>query len=309
MTLRERALLGQIGDVDLRLIRIFRAVADCGGIAAAELKLNIDISTISRHIKDLEARLGLVLCRRGRSGFALTPDGQRVYGAAKHLLSAVDAFRTEVTNTSRTLDGELSLALFEKTATHPSAVIPAALAAFQRTAPAVTLKVHIANITSIEQGVMDGQFHLGVIPEHRRSEQLLYHNLFDETMLLYAGCGHPWFHDPSSERHWHDLAGERLAGLDYHSPNMEITRTHALRCSASASDQEGVAQLVLSGLFLGFLPDHYAAQFVAAARMRPIHPAGLRYQCHYSVIHRRSPPPLRVTQVFYECLLAATRTE
>ena len=309
MTLRERALLGQISDVDLRLIRIFRAVADCGGIAAAELKLNIDISTISRHIKDLEARLGLVLCRRGRSGFSLTPDGERVYTAATHLMSAVDAFRTEVANTSRTLDGELSLALFEKTATHPAAVIPAALAAFQRAAPAVTLKLHIADITSIEQGVMDGQFQLGVIPEHRRSEQLRYHNLFDETMLLYAGRGHAWFDDPHSRRHWRDLAGERLAGLDYHSPNMEITRTHALRCSACASDQEGVAHLVLSGLFLGFLPDHYAAQFVSTGLMRAIHPTGLRYECHYSVIQRRSPPPLRVAQVFYDCLLAATRNE
>ena len=141
------------------------------------------------------------------------------------------------------------------------------------------------------------------------STVLLLAGASGETMLLYAGRGHAWFDDSNTDRHWRDLAGERLAGLDYHSPNMEITRTHALRCSASASDQEGVAQLVLSGLFLGFLPDHYASQFVTAGRMRAIHPAGLRYECHYSVIHRRSPPPLRVARVFYECLLAAARNE
>ena len=51
---------GQVSDVDLRLLRVFRNVVDSGGFAAAELQLNIGRSTISRHIKDLEARLGVM---------------------------------------------------------------------------------------------------------------------------------------------------------------------------------------------------------------------------------------------------------
>lgn len=307
MPLRERALLGQIGDVDLRLVRIFRAVADCGGIAAAELKLNIDISTISRHIKDLEARLGLVLCRRGRSGFALTPDGERVYAAAQQLLHAVDAFRTAVLDTGRRLDGDLHLALFEKTITNPKARICAALAKFQQLAPAVTLTIHVGEIASIERGVMDGQFHLGLIPEHRRSERLGYHELFDENMLLYASHGHPWFATAEANRDWSELAAQRLAGLSYHSANMEIARTHNLTCSATASDQEGVAHLILSGGFLGFLPDHYAALFVSEGRMRPVAPQRMYYNCRYSVIHRKDPPPLRPARVFRACLISTSR--
>lgn len=304
MPLRERALLGQIGDVDLRLVRIFCAVVECGGIAAAELKLNIDISTISRHVKDLETRLGLVLCRRGRGGFALTPDGERVYAAAQQLLRAVDAFHADVLDTGRTLEGTLHLALFEKTATNPDARIAAALARFQQMAAAVTLHLHVSDITSIERGVMDGQFHLGLIPEHRRSEQLAYHELFGETMLLYVGREHPWFSTAGIEREWSALGSQRFAGLDYHSPNMEITKAHHLACSATASDQEGVAHLILSGAFLGFLPAHYAAQFVTEDRLRPVYPAGLRYACRYSVIHRKPLPPLRAAQVFLNCLLA-----
>ena len=46
-------MLGQISDMDLRLLRVFRAVVDSGGMAAAELELNIGTSTVSRHIKDL----------------------------------------------------------------------------------------------------------------------------------------------------------------------------------------------------------------------------------------------------------------
>ncbi len=66
---RERAVLGQLSDMDLRLLQVFKSVAECGGMAAAELELNIGTSTVSRHMKDLETRLGLTLCRRGRAGF------------------------------------------------------------------------------------------------------------------------------------------------------------------------------------------------------------------------------------------------
>ena len=38
---RERAILGQVSDLDLRLLRVFKVVADCGGMVAAELELNI----------------------------------------------------------------------------------------------------------------------------------------------------------------------------------------------------------------------------------------------------------------------------
>ena len=62
----KKALLGQVSDTEIRLLQIFKAVVECGGISAAELELNIGRSTVSRHLKELEERLALVLCRRGR---------------------------------------------------------------------------------------------------------------------------------------------------------------------------------------------------------------------------------------------------
>lgn len=93
---KSRALLGQLSDMDLRLLRVFKGVVQCGGMAAAELELNIGISTISRHVKDLETRLGLVLCRRGRAGFTLTPEGQTVYEETLRLLASMEAFRSRI---------------------------------------------------------------------------------------------------------------------------------------------------------------------------------------------------------------------
>lgn len=302
---KTRALLGRLGDVDLRLLRVFKAVADCGGMSAAELELNIAMSTISRHIKDLEDRLGLVLCRRGRSGFALTLEGEKLYAAAEHLLSATEAFRGSLHEIHRGVGGELHVAMFEKTATNPDSCIGKAIALFHEEAPEVALHLHVGTIAMIERSVMNGQFQLGIVPEHRRSESLAYDELFDESMSLYAGRGHPWFKAGQRSHTWADLREQPLAALGFHSPNMMLAHKHRLERRATASDQEAVATLILSGCYVGFLPDHYAESFVRSGRMRAVAPQTLKYACRFSCVHRRVPALSRAAESFRNALLMA----
>ena len=307
MQVKNRALLGQLGDVDLRLLRVFKTVADCGGMAAAELELNIGISTVSRHVKDLEIRLGLTLCRRGRAGFSLTAEGERIYAATLRLLASTDAFRSGVDEIHRRMGGQLTVAVFDKTASNPAARIGQAIALYCERAPDVALHLHVAHINAIERGVIDGQFQVGVIPGHRRSDSLTYDTLFEETMLLYCGARHPLFDTTDKNMTWDSLAAHQFAGLGYHSPNMELSQRMHLRRKATAFDQEAIATLILSGKFLGFLPDHYAAGFVGLRQMRAVNPVLFRYTCSFHCILRRSPEPSRATRVFQTCLVGAHR--
>ena len=305
MQVKHHALLGQLADMDLRLLRVFKTVVDCGGMAAAELELNIGTSTISRHVKDLEIRLGLTLCRRGRAGFSLTVEGEQIYAETLRLLASTDAFRSSVDEIHRRMGGQLNVAVFDKTASNPAAHISAAIALFCERAPDVALHLHVAPINAIERGVIDGQFQVGVIPGHRRSDSLMYDALFDETMLLYCGARHALFEAADHGLGWGDLVAHQFAGLGYHSPNMEISQQMRLPRKATAFDQEAIATLVLSGRFLGFLPDHYAAGFVRQAQMRALKPALFRYACRFLGILRRSPEPSRATRVFQSCLVQA----
>lgn len=302
---KSRAVLGQVSDMDLRLLRVFKSVADCGGMASAELDLNIGVSTISRHLKDLETRLGLVLCRRGRGGFALTAEGARVYEQTLRLLSSVDVFRGSIDDIHERMGGHLAIALFDKTATNPAARISQALALFIERAPEVALNIHIGSINTIERGIIDGSLHVGVIPAHRSSRTLSYGHLFHEQMLLYCGQAHPLFEANHRGLTWEKLKGHAFAGLGFHSPNMELSnRAHLVR-SATGFDQEAIATLILSGRFLGFLPDHYAASFEQAGQMRAVSPGKFRYECSFVSLVRRSPPPSRAAALFHECLTEA----
>ncbi|MCF8210234.1 MAG: LysR family transcriptional regulator, partial [Rhodoferax sp.] len=263
--------------------------------------------TVSRHVKDLETRLGLTLCRRGRAGFALTPEGTQIYAQTVQLLAATEAFRSGVDEIHQRMGGQLHLAVFDKTASNPQCHIAQAIALFTRQAPDVALNLHVATLTAIERGVLDGQFQIGIIPGHRSSDLLDYTPLFEEAMSLYCGRDHVLFGPGSPPLDWEGLRAYRFAGLGYHSPNMEITQRERLPRQATGFDQESIATLILSGQFLGFLPDHYAESFVRTGQMRAIGSAVLRYDCQFFAIQRRSPQPARATRALQECLVAAHR--
>ena len=95
MIKRQRGSLGQVSDFEIRLIRVFKAVVECGGFTAAEETLGISRSAISLHMSDLERRLGLLLCQRGRGGFSLTEEGHQVFEAGLTLLASLETFRSE----------------------------------------------------------------------------------------------------------------------------------------------------------------------------------------------------------------------
>jgi len=297
-----KALLGNVTDNDLRLLRVYRAVVACGGFAAAELELNINRSTISRHIKDLETRLGVTLCRRGRGGFALTAEGEEVHRSAVKIMAAMEDFQHEVDDLHKQLSGTLTIAIFDKTATNPQCHIPEALAQFDELAPEVRPELHVAPINAIERGVIEGRFQVGVIPDHRPSSSLDYTPLFTEQMYLYCGSTHPLFKCSDTTLTPQQVRACKYVGIGYHSPNMEVTHQLGQQRDATAYDQEAVAHLVLSGRYVGYLPAHYAAEFERQGLMRALLPSVFEYVCQFSAIVRHAPQPNRITQTFLQAL-------
>jgi DNA-binding transcriptional LysR family regulator len=86
---------------------------------------------------------------------------------------------------------------------------------------------------------------------------------------------------------------------------MELSQQERLTRAATGYDQESIATLILSGKYLGFLPDHYAEGFVRSGHMRAVNPALFRYDCSFFGIVRRSPQPSRATRAFQDCLVRA----
>ena len=302
----KRALIRSLSDVDIRLVRIFITVTQCGGFAASELELNIGRSTISKHISDLELRIGLKLCNRGPSGFSLTPEGEQVLSAARRLLASIDGFQSEIDSIHTTLTGTLRIGLFDQSSTNPSARIHEAIHNYDKTAPSVRLEIALDPPSVLESRVTDGSMDLAIVPLHRQSSQLRYVPLYEEHMTLYCGAGHPLFEVPrAASAAKLNLAQFKYAGYAFNSPNMKAGQGLGINRAAKVEEEEALVLLIQSGRYLGFLADHVAEGFQRKGTMRPVAPADTGYSTTFAAITRRAPEPDRKTHEFIECLKSA----
>lgn len=286
--------LPQLSESDLRLLRVFRTVVECGGFTPAEVELNISRAAISQHMADLEKRLGLRLCRRGRAGFLLTDEGRAVYEATCRFMSAAENFRAELHAIHARLRGELNIGITDNLVTSPRMRVTKALRILKEQGPEVRVNIRMIPPNEIERGVLDGQLHVGVVPTRRTLPGLVELPLYDEDSQLYCASGHPLF-TVAPER----LTEAVIAAADAVAPaGQMVPELTALRVTATATDREGVAFLILTGCYIGYLPTHYAKQWVDRGQMRPLCPERHTATVEYRAITLRSGHPNLVLETF-----------
>ena len=305
MTTRRPEPLAQVSDFEIRLLKLFRSVVECGGFSAAESVLGIGRSAISQQMSDLEQRLGLRLCQRGRAGFALTEEGREVYQSTQQLLAALESFRTEVNGLHQNLRGELNIGLTDNLVTVPHMRITNALARLKERGPDVRIHIRMTPPSEVEQGVLDGRLHIGVVPQAGALSGLDYQSLYDERSLLYCAVGHPLFYVDDQQ-----LADERLDTQDAIAPTFRLPpeiqqHYQRLNCTASASDREGMAFLILTGRYIGYLPDHYASAWVQQGRLRALKAGTRYYDLSLASVTRKGRRPHLVLESFLEALAAS----
>lgn len=306
MSVRRPDPLSQVSDFDIRLLRIFKSVVEAGGFSAAESVLGIGRSAISQQMSDLEQRLGLRLCQRGRAGFSLTDEGREVYQSSLQLLSALESFRTEVNGLHQNLRGELNIGLTDNLVTLPHMRITHALARLKERGPGVHINIRMIAPAEVERGVLDGGLHVGVVPQASALPGLEYHPLYSERSLLYCAVGHPLFYADNSTLDDERLAQQEAIAPTFRLPNDLQEHYQALTCTASASDREGIAFLILTGRYIGYLPDHYANAWVQEGRLRALKPDSKFYDLNLVTVTRKGRRPHLVLESFLETL-AATR--
>lgn len=97
--------------MDLRALRYFRTVAECGSFSRASDLLRISQPAVSRTIRELEAELGKELLTRGREGARLTEAGRILFEHSAQLLRQVEQAASEVRRGTAALAGRLTVGM------------------------------------------------------------------------------------------------------------------------------------------------------------------------------------------------------
>ena len=101
-----------------------------------------------------------------------------------------------------------------------------------------------------------------------------------------------------------DIRRQRVVARGYWR-RADLSRIGIEREAASVDNMEAQAILILSGAYLGYLPEHYAAGWQAARLVRPLLPEELAYESLFVLITRRGNAPVAVVRQFVDDLLAS----
>ena len=296
-------MLTGLTDLDLRLIRIFLAVADAGGITVAQTTLNISQPTISAQLAALETRLGYRLCDRGRSGFKLTEKGERFLALAKRLLAAIEEFGDEARNLDKKLVGTLRIGLIGHTPISQNARISDAIAQFRRRDEAVRFSISVWSPGELEEHLLKGDIQIAVGYFWHRVPTLEYTPLFVERQIAYCGRAHPLFERAGAIKPA-AVAESEWAWRSYPVPEAQIP-VRPRRITAQADNMEAVSLLILSGSHLGYLPEHFAEPYVEQGLLAALNPKLLAYTVTFHMVTQKYTRPSPIVGAFIEDLTHA----
>lgn len=79
----------------LKQLKYFMTVVDCNSFTEAAEQCYISQSAISQQISALEQDLGVLLLKREKRKFSLTPAGEYLYQQCRGLLEQVEAVKRE----------------------------------------------------------------------------------------------------------------------------------------------------------------------------------------------------------------------
>jgi DNA-binding transcriptional LysR family regulator len=261
------------GAVDLRRLRVFLAVADAGGIAAAARRLHLDPSAVSRLVAALERDLGAALLTRSRSGTKPTPAGRLLAEQGRTLLEDARLLALRTARAAAATSPGLRLGLPNEL---PPGLLSAALPALRpRVGVRVGVGVEVGVEVEVEVEVVEassaenldnlrrGEVDVALTREPP-GDGLVTAAVLDEPLGVLLPADHPALDAPGPV----DLAGldpARWLGFArehsprYHDRIAATCRGAGLRVVEGSDDLTSKVHMVAAGLGVSFAPRARAA--------------------------------------------------
>ena len=289
-----------ITEYDLRLLRIFVCVVEHGGFAAAETALGVTRSTISVHMSNLESRMKLKLCLRGRGGFSLTEDGQAVYRAVINLFDSLNDFSLLIGTLGKELSGELVILCADQLDHAKQLKMAQVIQEVHDKSPNLQLVIDGDSISNIEKSLLKDKAHIGIFPDYQQIEGLSYTPLCNEPIYLCCAHSHPFFNKVDTQITQADLASALAIhpGIDIDiSGKSQLTK---LNLAAKAYQFDTRKSMILSGRYIGYMPQSYIQHELNMGLMRIIKPSDLTYQFNLSLVSKKSPREVNKVKLLSE---------
>jgi DNA-binding transcriptional LysR family regulator len=251
-------MLNRLQESDIKLLRVFYAVASCNGFTAAEPVLRMQRPNISAAIKKLEERLDLVLCHRGRGGFQMTKEGEVVFQETKRIFNSFDNFVFNLKSLHDDYSGHITLVMVASLPLSYHLAVSKAVKNTMKKFSDIHVNIQTRLYNEVEHVALSGECHLVLSTfDMVKPESVTFHPVDVAcTGHLYCAPSHPlakYRESLPDNVKIEDYPAIGISGLS--SANyIENERRMAIQTFSDSFD--ACLAAIMTGEYVGLLPDY-----------------------------------------------------
>ncbi len=265
-------MINRLQESDIKLLRVFYAVASCNGFTAAEPVLRMQRPNISAAIKKLEERLDLILCHRGRGGFQITKEGEVVFQETKRIFNAFDNFVFNLKNLHDDYSGHVTLVVMAGLPLSIHLAISRAVKSTMKKYDDIHVNIQNRLYNEVEHVALSGECHLVLSTyDMVKPESVIFHSTgVTFPGRLYCAPSHPL---ANTKEAWPDklnIEDYPAIGISGLSSSNYIGDDARMNIQTFSDSYDVCMSAIMTGEYVGLLPDYMAKEQGVALGLVPV---------------------------------------
>ena len=172
----------------LNSLLVFHEVAKHKSFSKAAEGLFISQPAVTKHIRNLESKMGMGLVQRGKGGFALTDFGKILFKYTQKISSHLMEIENVLGNLQKDHHGLLRIGTTES---YSKCLMPKLLSGFQNSFPSIKIALDVGNSEEIERSLITYRNDLALIGVTKVSSKFESIPFLEEELALIVSPLHP----------------------------------------------------------------------------------------------------------------------
>ncbi len=172
----------------LNSLIVFHEVAKHKSFSKAAEGLFISQPAVTKHIKELERKVGIGLIQRRRGGFSLTEGGKILFKYTHKISSHLMKIENLLENLKKDYQGILKIGTTES---YSKGLMPKLLSGFQASFPFMKIALDVGNSEEIEKSLLVYKNDLVLIAVTKKSNRFESIPFLKEELVLIVSPNHP----------------------------------------------------------------------------------------------------------------------
>lgn len=175
--------------MEIRHLRLIKAIVEEGSITKAIDKLHLTQSALSHQLKEAEYQLGTKIFLRANKRLILTKAGEKLYHTATDIIEKLADTEKEIKQLVFGEHGEIRISTECYSSYH---WLPMVLKQFQLLYPNIELKIIMEATHYPLQKLLANVLDIAIVSDRLEDDNIKYIELFQDEMLMLVSENHSW---------------------------------------------------------------------------------------------------------------------